>query len=74
MREQLLTVADSMKDRARAALGSRNLILVGLMGAGKSSVGRIVASQNASGRRSRSCPARIKRSAAPTSRKPLTPR
>ncbi|CAK09840.1 putative shikimate kinase I [Rhizobium johnstonii 3841] len=34
-----------MKDRARAALGSRNLILVGLMGAGKSSVGRIVASQ-----------------------------
>ena len=45
MSEQLLTVADSLKDRARAALGSRNLILVGLMGAGKSSVGRIVASQ-----------------------------
>ncbi|ASS55465.1 shikimate kinase [Rhizobium leguminosarum] len=45
MSEQLLTVADSLRDRARAALGSRNLILVGLMGAGKSSVGRIVASQ-----------------------------
>ncbi|MBY5364027.1 shikimate kinase [Rhizobium leguminosarum] len=45
MSEQLLTVADSLKDRARAALGSRNLILVGLMGAGKSSVGRIVANQ-----------------------------
>ncbi|ARM90239.1 shikimate kinase 1 [Rhizobium sp. CIAT894] len=45
MSEPLLTVADSLKDRARAALGSRNLILVGLMGAGKSAVGRIVASQ-----------------------------
>ena len=45
MSESLLTVADSLKDRARAALGSRNLILVGLMGAGKSAVGRIVASQ-----------------------------
>ncbi|MBY5365989.1 shikimate kinase [Rhizobium leguminosarum] len=45
MSEQLLTVADSLKDRARAALGSRNLILVGLMGAGKSSVGRIIANQ-----------------------------
>ncbi|MBB3525399.1 shikimate kinase [Rhizobium redzepovicii] len=45
MSEPLLTVADSLKGRARAALGSRNLILVGLMGAGKSAVGRIVASQ-----------------------------
>ena len=45
MSDPVLTVADSLKDRARAALGSRNLILVGLMGAGKSSVGRIVASQ-----------------------------
>ncbi|RUM24988.1 shikimate kinase [Rhizobium vallis] len=45
MSDPLLTVADSLKDRARAALGSRNLILVGLMGAGKSAVGRIVASQ-----------------------------
>ena len=44
MSDPVLTVADSLRDRARAALGSRNLILVGLMGAGKSSVGRIVAS------------------------------
>ncbi|TDW19741.1 shikimate kinase [Rhizobium azibense] len=40
-----MKVGDSLKDRARATLGSRNLILVGLMGAGKSSVGRIVAHQ-----------------------------
>ncbi len=45
MSDPVLTVAESLKDRARAALGSRNLILVGLMGAGKSSVGRIVAQQ-----------------------------
>ena len=45
MSDPVLTIADSLKDRARAALGSRNLILVGLMGAGKSSVGRLVASQ-----------------------------
>jgi shikimate kinase len=44
MSDPVLIVADSLRDRARAALGSRNLILVGLMGAGKSSVGRIVAS------------------------------
>lgn len=36
-------LAPSMKARALEALGKRNLILVGLMGAGKSSVGRIVA-------------------------------
>lgn len=36
---------DTLRDKARAALGKRNLILIGLMGAGKSSVGRIVASQ-----------------------------
>ncbi len=45
MSEPVLTLAESLKDRARAALGSRNLVLVGLMGAGKSSVGRIVATQ-----------------------------
>jgi shikimate kinase len=45
MSEPYLSVADSLRDKARAALGSRNLVLVGLMGAGKSSVGRIVASQ-----------------------------
>ncbi len=45
MSDPVLNAGDSLKDRARAALGSRNLILVGLMGAGKSSVGRIVAHQ-----------------------------
>ncbi|APO69451.1 shikimate kinase [Rhizobium gallicum] len=45
MSDPVLKVGDSLKDRARATLGSRNLILVGLMGAGKSSVGRIVALQ-----------------------------
>ena len=45
MSEQVLTLAESLKDRARAALGQRNLVLVGLMGAGKSSVGRLVAQQ-----------------------------
>src|SRR6187402_159798 len=43
MTETVLTLAQSLKDRARAALGSRNLILVGLMGAGKTSIGRLVA-------------------------------
>lgn len=45
MSEQVLTLAESLRDRARAALGQRNLVLVGLMGAGKSSVGRLVAQQ-----------------------------
>ncbi len=45
MSDPVLTVVDSLRDKARAALGSRNLILVGLMGAGKSSVGRITAQQ-----------------------------
>ncbi|ENN89511.1 shikimate kinase protein [Rhizobium freirei PRF 81] len=45
MSEQVLTLAENLKDRARAALGRRNLVLVGLMGAGKSSVGRLVAQQ-----------------------------
>lgn len=43
MTETVLTLAQSLKDRARAALGARNLILVGLMGAGKTSIGRLVA-------------------------------
>ncbi|MDO6965156.1 shikimate kinase [Rhizobium alvei] len=33
----------TMADRARMALGKRNLVLVGLMGAGKSAIGKIVA-------------------------------
>ncbi|MFC0482585.1 shikimate kinase [Gellertiella hungarica] len=45
MSEILTIVPETLRDKARAALGKRNLILVGLMGAGKSSVGRIVASQ-----------------------------
>lgn len=45
MREQVPTPAESLKDRARAALGQRNLVLVGLMGVGKSSIGRPVAQQ-----------------------------
>ncbi|MDM9627237.1 shikimate kinase [Rhizobium sp. S152] len=45
MSDPVLTVVDSLRVKARAALGSRNLVLVGLMGAGKSSVGRIAAQQ-----------------------------
>ncbi|RKD35906.1 shikimate kinase [Rhizobium sp. WW_1] len=45
MSEQVLTSAESLKDRARAALGHSNLVLVGLMGVGKSSIGRPVAHQ-----------------------------
>ncbi|ACM27983.1 shikimate kinase [Agrobacterium sp. SHOUNA12C] len=45
MSEQVLTLAESLRDRARAALGTRNLVFVGLMGAGKSSIGRVVANQ-----------------------------
>lgn len=41
------TMATTLAERARAALGGRNLIFVGLMGAGKSAVGRIVAQQMA---------------------------
>jgi shikimate kinase len=43
MTETVLPLAQSLKDRARAALGARNLVLVGLMGAGKTSIGRLVA-------------------------------
>ncbi|MCY1665758.1 shikimate kinase [Rhizobium sp. SL86] len=40
-----LTVPMTLSDRARSALGKRNLIFVGLMGAGKSVIGRLVAQQ-----------------------------
>jgi shikimate kinase len=43
MTETVLAPAQSLKDKAREALGQRNLILVGLMGAGKTSIGRLVA-------------------------------
>ena len=36
--------ADTDAKQARTALGKRNLVLVGLMGAGKSAIGRLVAS------------------------------
>lgn len=45
MTETILNLAPSLGERAKAALGKRNLVLVGLMGAGKSAVGRIVAQQ-----------------------------
>ncbi|MBB4237348.1 shikimate kinase [Rhizobium esperanzae] len=45
MSEQVLTPAESLKDQARLALGQRNLVLVGLMGVGKSSIGRPLAQQ-----------------------------
>lgn len=45
MSEAPTIIPETLRDKARAALGKRNLILVGLMGAGKSSVGRIVATQ-----------------------------
>jgi shikimate kinase len=45
MSETLTIIPETLRDKARAALGKKNLILVGLMGAGKSSVGRIVATQ-----------------------------
>ncbi|MDL2403215.1 shikimate kinase [Rhizobium mayense] len=45
MSEEVLTLAESLRDRARSVLGTRNLVLVGLMGAGKSSIGRLVANQ-----------------------------
>lgn len=44
MNDLLMPVAvPSLASRARAALGKRNLIFVGLMGAGKSVIGRMVA-------------------------------
>lgn len=45
MTDTILNLASSLGERARAALGRRNLVFVGLMGAGKSAVGRMVASQ-----------------------------
>ncbi|PDT01770.1 shikimate kinase [Rhizobium chutanense] len=45
MSEQVLSLAESLRDRARATLGQRNLVLVGLMGVGKSSIGRPLAQE-----------------------------
>jgi shikimate kinase len=43
MTDTILNLAPSLGERAKAALGKRNLVLVGLMGAGKSAIGRLVA-------------------------------
>jgi shikimate kinase len=43
MTEAATPIAPTLSDQARAALGRRNLIFVGLMGAGKSAIGRLVA-------------------------------
>lgn len=45
MTDLTTTVAPTPSARARAALGRRNLVFVGLMGAGKSAIGRMTASQ-----------------------------
>ncbi len=45
MTEITAPAGDTLKDRARDALGNRNLILVGLMGAGKSAIGRMTANR-----------------------------
>lgn len=43
MSEEITVERQTLRDEARAALGNRNLIFVGLMGAGKSVIGRLVA-------------------------------
>lgn len=43
MTEAASSAAPTLSDKARAVLGKRNLIFVGLMGAGKSVIGRLVA-------------------------------
>jgi shikimate kinase len=43
MSEELTVERQTLRDQAREALGDRNLIFVGLMGAGKSVIGRLVA-------------------------------
>lgn len=45
MTDTILHLAPTPGERAKAALGRRNLVLVGLMGAGKSAIGRLVAQQ-----------------------------
>ncbi len=45
MSETNLSLPQSLGEKARAALGKRNIVFVGLMGAGKSAIGRSVAQQ-----------------------------
>lgn len=43
MTETLQRPSFTLAEEARAALGKRNLVLIGLMGAGKSAIGRLTA-------------------------------
>lgn len=43
MADDVITEVQTLNEKARAALGRRNLVFVGLMGAGKSAIGRLVA-------------------------------
>ena len=45
MTHSITSVASPLAERTRAILKRRNLIFVGLMGAGKSAIGRLVANQ-----------------------------
>jgi len=45
MSETNLSVPATLGEQARAKLGRRNIVFVGLMGAGKSAIGRMVAQQ-----------------------------
>lgn len=45
MSETNLSLPQSLGEKARAALGRRNVVFVGLMGAGKSAIGKSVAQQ-----------------------------
>ncbi|MGV8939147.1 MAG: shikimate kinase [Allorhizobium sp.] len=45
MNDLLLSAVPTLSQKARTALGRRNLVFVGLMGAGKSAIGRMVATQ-----------------------------
>lgn len=45
MNETNLSVPTTLGEQARAKLGRRNIVFVGLMGAGKSAIGRMVAQQ-----------------------------
>ena len=43
MAELMEMAPPTLREKARAALGGRNLVLIGLMGAGKSAIGRLTA-------------------------------
>jgi len=45
MTDLILSGEPTLAEKARATLGRRNLVFVGLMGAGKSAIGRMVATQ-----------------------------